>query len=477
MRFMKASKASNKERRNIRPFLAALGVALAFGLLYWIADAIFNFYLFRTNLRFLIFEPPQTLFDSIIMRLSPHTRFTRLSFLAASMLGGLLLGLFLQREQIAKEALRFSEERLHLAMEATSDGLWDWDLPTGSVYFSPRWQEMLGFELGEMDPTHAAWNALVHPDDFARVQAGYAAVLKGEQKHGEVEYRIRTRTGDWIWVLDRGKVVERNQNGRPVRMIGTATEITASKEAQAELDRHREHLEELVAERTEQLEKVNQELRDFAYVVSHDLKAPLRAVTQLAGWIAEDYTDALDDNGREMLDLLVQRTARMNALIEGILHFSRIGRVTDEERPVDLDQLVHGVVEMLAPPAGISVQIAEGLPTVTGDETRFMQVFSNLVGNAIKFMDKPEGYVQVGTRHEDTHWLIWVADDGPGINPRYHAKVFQLFQTLVARDQVESTGIGLALVKKIVEGWGGRIWLESDVGAGSTFFFTIPERG
>ena len=474
---MKASKARIRKKRNIRPFLAALGFALAFGLLYWLADAIFNYYLFRTNLRFLIFEPPQTLFDSIIMRLSPHTRFTRLSFVAASMLGGLLVGLFLQREQAAKEAMRFSEERLKLALEATSDGLWDWDLQTDSVYFSPRWQAMLGFGPGDMEPTRAAWDALIHPDDLIGVQAKYAAVLTGENENCEVEYRVRTRSGEWVWVLDRGKAVDHNEAGFPGRMIGAGTEITASKEAQAELDRHHEHLEELVAERTEQLEKVNQELRDFAYVVSHDLKAPLRAVTQLAGWIATDYAGVLDDDGREMLDLLVQRTARMNALIEGILHFSRIGRVTEGEKPVDLDQLVRGAVEMLAPPAGVGVQIADDLPTVVGDETRLMQVFSNLIGNAVKFMDKPEGRIQVGARQEDAHWLFWVADDGPGIAPRYHAKVFQLFQTLNARDQVESTGIGLALVKKIVEGWGGRIWLESAVGAGSTFFFTMPERG
>jgi PAS domain S-box-containing protein len=287
-------------------------------------------------------------------------------------------------------------------------------------------------------------------------------------------------------------------------------EVDERKRAEAELREHRENLEELVAQRTTELnervaeveqlnrgmtnlledlqaahhnveatatklQEVNQELEDFAYVVSHDLKAPLRAITQLAGWISTDYADALDAEGQEMLDLLMARTRHMHDLIDGILQYSRVGRLTEEVSSVNLDQLVQETVEMLAPPEHVHIAVKDGLPTVLGERTRLGQVFQNLLSNAVKFMDKPEGQVSIGCVDEGTHWRFSVADNGPGIEEKHYPKVFQMFQTLAPRDQVESTGIGLALVKKIVETWSGRIWLESTVGEGSTFYFTLPK--
>jgi len=225
------------------------------------------------------------------------------------------------------------------------------------------------------------------------------------------------------------------------------------------------------------LQEVNQELNDFAYVVSHDLKAPLRAISQLANWISADYADALDQEGQEMLHLLTGRTKRMHDLIEGILQYSRIGRVTEKESIVDLNQLAQETIEMLALPEHIQITVKDELPTVTGERTRLGQVFQNLFDNAVKFMDKPEGRVSLYCVDEGTHWLFSVADNGPGIEEKHHTRAFQIFQTLAPRDQVESTGVGLALVKKIVEAWGGSIWVESTVGEGSTFYFTLPKKG
>jgi signal transduction histidine kinase len=131
---------------------------------------------------------------------------------------------------------------------------------------------------------------------------------------------------------------------------------------------------------------------------------------------------------------------------------------------------------MLAPPEHVHIAVKDGLPTVLGERTRLGQVFQNLLSNAVKFMDKPEGQVSIGCVDEGTHWRFSVADNGPGIEEKHYPKVFQMFQTLAPRDQVESTGIGLALVKKIVETWSGRIWLESTVGEGSTFYFTLPKK-
>ncbi len=228
-------------------------------------------------------------------------------------------------------------------------------------------------------------------------------------------------------------------------------------------------------ETRDELERSNEELDSFAYVVSHDLKAPLRAISQLANWIAEDYEELFDKDGREKLELIIGRAKRMHNLIEGILQYSRIGRVRESERRVELDKLVQETIEMLAPPENITVTVDDDLPAVVGEPTRLGQVFQNLVSNSIKFMDKSEGWIKIGCQDNGAYWLFSVADNGPGIEEKYYDKVFQMFQTLVPRDEFESTGIGLTLVKKIVETRGGDVWVESILREGSTFYFTWPK--
>ena len=224
-----------------------------------------------------------------------------------------------------------------------------------------------------------------------------------------------------------------------------------------------------------ELESANQELNDFAYVVSHDLKAPLRAIGSLASWIIADCGDRLDDDGKQHLELLLGRVKRMNNLIEGVLQYSRVGRVREKKEPTNLDTLVPEILDLLAPPDHVKVRVEAELPTVLVEKTRVSQVFHNLVSNSIKFLDKPEGHITIGCADEGDFWRFHVTDNGPGIEERHFEKVFQIFQTLQARDTVESTGIGLALVKKAVEVHGGKVWLDSQVGIGSTFYFTLPK--
>lgn len=223
-----------------------------------------------------------------------------------------------------------------------------------------------------------------------------------------------------------------------------------------------------------EIQGANDELKNFAYVVSHDLKAPLRAISSLADWLSTDYADKFDDQGKEQMRLLISRVRRMDGLIDGILLYSRVGRVKETMVAVDLSRLVPEVIDSLAPPANITVTIANSLPTVMAEPTRILQVFQNLLSNAIKYMDKPEGKIRIACSAEGSQWKFSVADNGPGIKQQHFEKIFQLFQTLAPRDRVESTGVGLALVKKIVEMYGGHVWVESNVGEGSTFFFTLP---
>lgn len=242
-----------------------------------------------------------------------------------------------------------------------------------------------------------------------------------------------------------------------------------------EITRYTEELEQKVLDRTAKLQSVNQELDSFAYIVSHDLKAPLRGITQLASWLITDYGANLDEEAHNMLKLMVGRTRRMHEMIEGILSYSRIGRVKENRVKLDLNSLVSDVVDLLTAPDGIKISIAADLPVVYADETSLRQVFQNLITNAVKYMGKASGEIAISWLDLPNHWQFTVADTGVGIAPQYHEKIFQLFQTLAPRDEVESTGIGLALVKKIVELHDGRIWLESQEGQGSKFYFTLAK--
>jgi len=237
----------------------------------------------------------------------------------------------------------------------------------------------------------------------------------------------------------------------------------------------RKRLEAEQARMIHELESVNEELTNFAYVVSHDLKAPLRAIGSLADWIAADQQDRLDAEGQEHLRLLIQRVRRMDALIDGVLRYSRIGRIGEAAVEVDLNEVLHEVIDSLAPPAHIAVRVASRLPSIRAEKTSIQQVLQNLIANAIRYLDKPQGRIEIGCADQGASWRFSVADNGPGIEARHFQRIFQLFQTLNPRDRVESTGVGLAIVKKIVEQYGGQVWVESALGQGSTFFFTLPK--
>jgi signal transduction histidine kinase len=252
------------------------------------------------------------------------------------------------------------------------------------------------------------------------------------------------------------------------------------KERTAELTETNEQLKEeetKQAELLKELENVNQELKDFAYIASHDLKAPLRAIKTLADWISTDYADKLDQDGQEQLKLLRQRVDRMHNLIDGILQYSRVGRVREKIIEIELNKLLPEIIDMLAPPANIKITVVSDLPAVKCEETRITQVFQNLLSNAIKYMDKPEGLITVDCTEEGEFWKFSIADNGPGIEKQHWERIFKIFQTLAPRDEFESTGIGLTVVKKIVEMYDGKIWLESEVGKGTTFFWTFPKAG
>lgn len=272
-------------------------------------------------------------------------------------------------------------------------------------------------------------------------------------------------------IVQTVKCPVRDEQGNIIGILGIFWDITARKQAEHALEQLNKDLQLTIKE----LERSNRELQDFAYVTAHDLKAPLRAVGTLSDWLYNDYHDKLDGQAKEYLQRIKSRVKRMNDLIDSILRYSEIGRGIRRLEQVDLASLVRQIINQIRPPGSIQILIEGQLPVVTAEKARVAQVFQHLLSNAIRFMDKPEGLVKVGCIDDGPFWRFYVSDNGPGVDKRYHEKIFKIFQTLTPRDELDSPGIGLAVVKKVVELYGGKVWVESEVGRGSTFYFTLPK--
>ena len=362
-----------------------------------------------------------------------------------------------ERKQ-SEEALRNSENRFRTLVEQATDALLVHDRKGRFVDVNEQTcrslgysrEELLGMQVWEIEmnlaksPAEGVWNKL---------EPGASLRLDG---------RHRRRDGTIFPVEVSLGMVE--IGGEPL-FLALARDVTERKEA----ERQREAL-------LNSLERANKDLQDFAHVVSHDLKAPLRAINSLAEWIVEDYGSLLEEDGRENLQLLQNRVKRMSGLLEGILDYSRVGRATANKEMVDSWALVKEVVDTLSPPGHVSITFAENLPRVFYDKVQLTQIIQNLLDNAIKHLGKPSGQVGIACQDRGEAWEFQVTDDGVGIDPKHFGRIFGIFQSLKPRDELEATGIGLAIVKKIVEVNGGAIWVESERGNGVGFFFTVPKQ-
>lgn len=284
-----------------------------------------------------------------------------------------------------------------------------------------------------------------------------------------------------ITLAGRAQAVRRLVSKRTLQLqdinIALNKEIAERKRAEADLQRLNETLEFRVSIRSAEAERRASDLEQFAYVASHDLKAPLRGISNLAAWLKEDLQGVLTDETREQIDLLQDRVVRMQLLVDGLLDYSRIGAVDGEKESVDTGKLLVETIDSLAPPEAFTIEMVTDMPTLQTDRMQLGQVFANLISNAIKHHGSPEGHVWISADAVGEFFRFSVADDGPGIAGAYHAKVFMMFQTLSLKDDTSNTGIGLALVKKIVNEHGGTVTLESKQEKGTVFRFTWPKNG
>lgn len=362
----------------------------------------------------------------------------------------------------AEQALRDSEARMRAVFETAVDGIITIDENGLIERVNQAAERIFGYTERELAGRNIS---VLMPSPDRERHDGYLQhyLQTGERRIIGAGREVRGLRKDGQ-VFPMELAVAEMRIGAQRMFTGLVRDISTRKQAELR-----------TARLVDELRGANEELVNFAYVVSHDLKAPLRAIGSLADWLATDYADRFDDEGREHMRLLISRVHRMGKLIDGILEYSRVGRAEGALRKVDLDLAVAETVDLLGPPPAIRVTVQPRLPSLVAEPTRIRQVFGNLLSNAIKYMDKPEGEIAVGCRDEGERWCFSVADNGPGIEARHFERIFQLFQTLAPRDRVESTGVGLALVRKIVEMAGGRVWLESVPGQGSIFYFTYPK--
>jgi PAS domain S-box-containing protein len=381
------------------------------------------------------------------------------------------------RNSVLKK-LQESEERLDLAMAVKNEGIWDWNLLTNETYFDERYYTMAGYKPYEFPQNFTAWAEKVHEDDLSSSRDAIDAYLSGESNEFNIEFRFKKKDGQWMWVNGKGKIYDRDENGKPVRMIGTHTDITARKLAEEEIRKLNEELETQVIARTAQLETANKELEAFAYSVSHDLRAPLRAMSGFSKVFQADYSEHLDEQGSHYLDRIQAASKRMEELIDDLLILSRATRSDFISTQVDISELAADIVAKLRetePERRVTTKIEEGLK-VRGDQKLLTIALENLLNNAWKFSSlQPQAQIEVGSiNSEGKKKTFYVCDNGAGFNMDYADKLFVPFQRLHRNDEFPGTGIGLSIVLRIIERHGGRIWAESEIGRGTIISFSLP---
>jgi PAS domain S-box-containing protein len=390
-----------------------------------------------------------------------------LSYLA--ILIGLLIDIYQLHRELDRtsDELRKSEERFALATEGSNNGMWDWDLQSNKVWYSPRFWEMLGYDGPPLPASVVeSFNQHLHPDDYQHTWDAVNRHLNDGQEF-DVEYRLRHRQQGYRWFRARG-VALRNDQGKPVRMSGSIQDITQSKLAAKQLK-----------ESSDALQRSNDELQQFAYVASHDLQEPLRAIAGYCGLLNQYYKDQLDEDGQQFLGFAIDGAKRMQELIDSLLNLSRVRTHGKPFGPTNLNNVVQVAMKNLSmqiSEADAEIQVGE-LPQIIGDAMQLTQLLQNLLNNAIKFRregTRPKIEIRADVSRDD-EWLVWVRDNGIGIDPKHVQRIYTVFQRLHTREAYSGTGIGLSICKRVIERHQGRIWTESEPDRGSTFFFTIPK--
>ena len=381
----------------------------------------------------------------------------------------------------AEEALRDSEWRFRQLAENISEAFWFLSFkPEQLVFVNPAFTRIWGIAEQDIRYRPRILMESVHPDDKDKVLRAFESWrAKGSAEGYELQYRIARPDGTIRWVCNHVAGVMDDRGGL-WGACGVIEDITERKRAEDEIRALNATLERRVAERTAQLEAANKELESFSYSVSHDLRAPLRAVDGFARILEEGHSEKLDGEGRRLLRVVRESTQRMGELIDGLLKFSRTGRGAVAATAIDMEALVRSALqEMSAPAADPRLRIEIGpLPAALGDPALIKQVWINLLSNAIKFSNKrDDAQIEVNGSSDAREHVYRVKDNGAGFDMQYYEKLFGVFQRLHSAEEFAGTGVGLAIVQRVVTRHGGRVWAEGKVNAGATFYFALPKGG
>jgi light-regulated signal transduction histidine kinase (bacteriophytochrome) len=333
----------------------------------------------------------------------------------------------------------------------------------------------MGFEsFIDKKPTNTHLKDFVHPDDLQRVMKKQMAVLlNSEENLWNDEFRFKNSAGGYLQVHARGIVIK-DQNGKGLRVIGSIQDITKLRENEIRL----QELNRDLADQTKALAVSNEELEQFAYVASHDLQEPLRMVTSFMAQLEKKYSDVIDEKGKRYIEYAVDGAKRMRQIILDLLDYSRVGKMDDQKEDVDLNELLKGIQilfrkQMEEKKAMLRIG---PMPVIHSFVAPLQQVFQNIIGNALKFT-KPHVPAMIKIVSEDMgdYWKFNISDNGIGMETDDLEKIFIIFKQLNTKEEFPGSGIGLAVTKKIIEKQGGKIWVESQLGHGSTFYFTLPK--
>ncbi len=367
-----------------------------------------------------------------------------------------------------------NERRFREVLGIIGDNVWEHDFATGKTYFEETIQELLGYSNNDTNDNINLWWKNTHPDDRWMLEENDKNYKAGISNSHNIEYRIYHKNGSLRWVLDRGVVLSKDENGMPLRIIGTHTDITARRENELLLKK----LNEELLKSTVELKASNEDLEQFAYVASHDLQEPARMVGSFLHLLKKKYHNELDETAIKYIDLAVDGAGRMKILINDLLSFSRVGASKEEFKQVDLTETLKNVLTSLQPvikESGAIIHISK-LPVINGNAPQIDQLFQNLLGNAIKYRSHQVPVVEVGCQEYEDEYEFFVKDNGIGFDNRYSDKVFVIFQRLHTKQEYSGTGIGLAICKRIVERHGGKIRVDAEPGKGSNFYFTISKQ-
>ncbi|MEO8613867.1 MAG: ATP-binding protein [Luteolibacter sp.] len=363
-----------------------------------------------------------------------------------------------------EKALKLMSNRLVLATHAAAIGIWDFDPVNNELIWDEQMFRIFGVTPDQFTGNYEAWQATVHPDDLAREKEKVQMALTGE-KEFDSEFRI-IWSDKSIRYIKADALVQRDDSGKAIHMIGTNWDITEQK-----------HAEQALARTAAELTRSNADLAQFASVASHDLQEPLRAVAGCVELLAKGYQDKLDADAKVLIQHTLEGARRMQTLIHDLLEYSRVATRNNQLDLTDSNAALDLALANLSTALSESdtVITRDRLPTVTANLTQLAQLFQNLIGNGLKFRSAQRPEIHIGAQQKNDEWVFSVRDNGIGIESQYRERIFEIFQRLHTRTEYPGTGIGLAICRRIVDRHGGRIWVDSGPGKGSTFYFTLHE--